>query len=204
MGSGKLQRLAEREREAESVNETEPESDHPPALQVAADDILERHVDDGHGDERFDERRKPQRVGRQVVSRCDERDGVRHSEGRHHRHERAEAAEWDDEAKQEQQVIGSVQDVPEPLSDEPKRRLVPARIEANQPGIAGKLEGAHRATGWKEAENGGTDTRPQLGLLSLVVRERNKAAVPHYREIDLVQALVTFATERHQLIRAES
>src|SRR3989442_13971782 len=54
--SGELQRLAEREREAESVNETEPEGDHLPALQIAVDDVLERHVEEGDGDERFDER----------------------------------------------------------------------------------------------------------------------------------------------------
>src|SRR5207247_5017092 len=114
----------------------------------------------------LDERRKPQRVRREVVGRCDERDGVRHGEGRDHGHERAEAAERNHEAEQEQQMISSVQDVPEPLPDEPKRRLVPARIEANQPGIAGKLERAHRATGWKEAENG-DGSYPQTSKLRL-------------------------------------
>jgi hypothetical protein len=45
------------------VNETEAESDHPSApeaeLDAAPDDVLERHVDDGDRDQRFNERRKP-------------------------------------------------------------------------------------------------------------------------------------------------
>ena len=33
------------------------------------DDVLERHVDDRHGDQHFDERREPQRVGRRGCRR---------------------------------------------------------------------------------------------------------------------------------------
>ena len=59
MRPGELQRLLQGEREAEPVNEAERKSDHPPALDVAPDDVLERHVEDGYCDQRFDQRREP-------------------------------------------------------------------------------------------------------------------------------------------------
>ena len=46
--------------------------------------------------------------------------------------ERAEAAERDHEAEQEQQVIGAVEDVREPELHEAPRGLVPARIEPDE------------------------------------------------------------------------
>ena len=85
-------------------------------------------------------------------------------------------------------MIGSVQDVPEPLPDEPKRRLVPARIEANQPGIAGKLERAHRATGWKEAKNG-DGSYPQTSKLRLN-RELGSIRLNRVLERDVEEPLV--------------
>ena len=65
MRAGELQRLAERERETESVHQAEGERDHPAALAqtLGSGDVLERHVDDRGGDGGFDERRKPERVG---------------------------------------------------------------------------------------------------------------------------------------------
>src|ERR1044071_2996784 len=46
-----LERLPEREGEAEPVHETERERDDPPARELVADDVLERHVEDGRRDQ---------------------------------------------------------------------------------------------------------------------------------------------------------
>ena len=143
MRAGELQRLAQREREAEAVNQPEAERDRPapvqraparrpvgaPAAGRAANDVLERHVDDRDGDQRLDQRRKPERVGREVVRRCDQRHRMRDRERRDDDDQRAEPAERDHQAEQEQQVIDAVEDVEEAVLDEAQRRLVPARIE---------------------------------------------------------------------------
>jgi hypothetical protein len=78
---------------------------------------------------------------------------VRDGERGHHRDQRAEAAERDHQAEQEQQVIGAVEDVEEAELDELQRRLVPARIELDQTGVAEELETAHRAAGRQEAQH---------------------------------------------------
>ena len=67
-------------------------------------------------------------------------------------HERAEAAERDHQAEQEQQVIGAVEDVKEAQLDEPQRRLVPPRIEPDEPRIARQLERPFDAAGRTEAQ----------------------------------------------------
>ena len=70
---------------------------------------------------------------------------MRDGERRHDQDERAEPPERDHQAQQEQQVIGAVEDVQEPSVHESPRRLVPARIQPHQAGIAGQLERALRA-----------------------------------------------------------
>src|SRR6266705_1077046 len=103
MRAGELQRLPERERKTKSMYEAEPEGDHPaPVDALDADNVLERHVKDGHGNQRFDERWKPQRVRREVERRRDERDRMRHGEGRDDQEKLSEAAERDDETNQKQ------------------------------------------------------------------------------------------------------
>jgi hypothetical protein len=57
--SRELQFLPQREREPEAVHQAEGESDDPAAAHVAADDVLEREVDDRSGDQRLHERREP-------------------------------------------------------------------------------------------------------------------------------------------------
>src|SRR5262245_59991864 len=111
----------------------------------SADDVLERHVDDGDGDEHLDERRKPERVGREIVRRRDERDRVRDGELGHDGDERPQPAERDHEAEEKQQMIRAVEDVLEPEADDMQRRLVPPRIESHDARIAFQLEGAHRS-----------------------------------------------------------
>ncbi len=65
---------------------------------------------------------------------------MRDREGGDDDDERLEAAEGDDEAEEEQQVVGAVEDVEEAQLDESPRRLVPARIEPHDAGIAPQLE----------------------------------------------------------------
>ena len=119
---------------------------------LRADDVLERHVDDRDGDQRLDERRKPQRVGREAERGRDQRDRVRDGEGGDDEHERPQAAERDHEAGDEQQVVGAVEDVQEARLDEAQRRLVPARVEPHQARIAVELEGALGAARRQEAQ----------------------------------------------------
>ena len=126
------------------MHEAEAERDEPPPVQARTDDVLERHVDDGAGDEHLDERREPERVGPEVVGRGDERDRVRDGEGRDDGDQRAEAAERDDQAEQEQQVVGAVQNVLEAKLHEAPRGLEPARVEFDQARVAPELEGADR------------------------------------------------------------
>jgi len=66
--AGELHRVLQAEREAEPVHEAEQERDQPSAMRPLDGDVLQRHVDDRRGDERLDERRKPERVGGEVVS----------------------------------------------------------------------------------------------------------------------------------------
>ena len=81
MVAGELQLVAQDEGEAEAVHDAEGEGDHPAALDGGADDVLERHVDDGGGDQRLDERRKPERVRHEAEGGGDQRDRMRHREG---------------------------------------------------------------------------------------------------------------------------
>ena len=133
--AGELQCLSQRERKPESVYEAERERDHPAALaRCLRRRFFEGHVDDRCRDRGFDERREPERVRRQIVCGCQERERVPDSERRDHEYEWPEAAERDHQAEQEQQVIGSIQDVEEPSSTEPQRRLMPSGIEPDDPG----------------------------------------------------------------------
>jgi hypothetical protein len=71
---------------------------------------------------------------------------MRHRECRHNRHQRAEPPERNHQAKQEQQVVGSLQNVQEPQVDEGERRLIPDRIQIHHPGIGLELKRPHAAT----------------------------------------------------------
>ena len=68
---------------------------------------------------------------------------MRDGEGGDDDDERLQAAEGDDEAEKEQQVVGAIRrinDVEEAQLDESPRRLVPARIEPYHSRIAAQLE----------------------------------------------------------------
>ena len=68
--------------------------------------------------------------------------------------ERPQAPERDHEAEQEQQVVDALEDVPEARDDEAQRRLMPARIEPHEAGVAVELEGAHGPARRQEAQRG--------------------------------------------------
>ena len=158
--AGELQGLPQGEREAEAVHQAEAERHQPaaphrrPVAGPRGQDVLERHVHDGDRDEGLDQGREPEEVGRHAVRRGDERHGVRHREAGDDRHQRPEAAERDDQAEQEQQVVGAVEDVLVPRGDEAGRSLVPARIERHQAGIAAQLEGPLGPFRGDEAKHG--------------------------------------------------
>ena len=93
-------------------------------------------------------------VRREIVGRGDQRDRMRDCKRGHDRDQRAEAPERNHQAQQEQQVVGAVEDVEESLLTKRQRRLIPARIEPDQPGIALELERARRAAGRQEPKRG--------------------------------------------------
>ena len=97
---------------------------------------------------------------RHAVRRGDERHGMRHREAGDDRHQRPEPPERDDQAEQEQEVVGAVEDVLVPGGDEARRGLVPARIERHQAGIAAQLERPLGALRRDEAEHG-DDAHPE-------------------------------------------
>src|SRR5262245_46087292 len=130
MRSSELQRLAQREGETETVDQSEAEGDHPATMHVAgAGDVLDGHVDDRGGNQRLNERGEPQVIRSEPESRRDERDRVGDGEGRDDKNQGAKLPERDHQAKQEQQMIGTVQDVEESFTNEAQRRLVPAGVE---------------------------------------------------------------------------
>ena len=77
---------------------------------------------------------------------------MRHREGGGEQDEGREAPERDDEAEQEQDVVDALEDVPDAGDEEAQRRLMPARIEAHEAGVAVQLEGAHVPARRQEAQ----------------------------------------------------
>src|SRR5262245_32769334 len=79
---------------------------------------------------------------------------MRDGKGGNDRNQRPETPEWDDQTKQEEQVIGSVEDVEESENDESNGRLMPSRIQSQQPWIAHQLEGSNGAAGRYQPKRG--------------------------------------------------
>ena len=67
----------------------------------------------------------------------------------HHRNQRAEFPERDDQAKQEQQVVRAIEDVKEAQLDELPRGLEPPGIEVHQARIAEKFKSAD-GSAWRQ------------------------------------------------------
>src|SRR5260370_34770267 len=155
MRSGELQGLPQGERKTKTVYQAKTKSHHPAALQAAAaGDVFERHVNDRNRDERFDQRRKPQKIWCEVVGRGEQRDRMRDGERSDDGNERAETAKWDYQTQQKKQMVGAVQNVEKTQVDKSQGRLMPPRVEADQAGIAGEFERANSATGWQKPKNG--------------------------------------------------
>ena len=99
--------------------------------------------------------------GAQLERRGDERHRVGHGERRHDGRQRQQPPEGDHQAGEEQQVVDAVQDVLEAEGDEAQDRLMPARVEPDQAGVAGVLEGAHGAVRQDEPQHGdGANAEP--------------------------------------------
>ena len=70
-----------------------------PIPSAGEEDVLERHVDDRNGDQRFDQRRKPKSRRPKVVSGRNERNGVRNRKRRDDWDQSSHPAEWDHQAQ---------------------------------------------------------------------------------------------------------
>ena len=123
-------------REPEAVHQAEQPGDQDAALDLDADDVLERHVDDRRGDRRLDERREPGAAGREVERRAEQRERVRDREHRDHRQDLPPSAQRDHQAEQEQEVVVAGQDVRDAEPDEAARGVQPARVQRHRPGAA--------------------------------------------------------------------
>ncbi len=104
-------------------------------------------------DERFDQRRKPEKVRGEVVSGGDQRNGMRDRKGSNYGNERAEAAKRDYQAKQKQQMVGAIKNVEKTQVDKSQGGLVPPRVESDEARIAVEFERANPAAGWQKAKN---------------------------------------------------
>ncbi len=65
----------------------------------------------------------------------------------------AKAPERDDQAEEEEQMVGPFEDVQESEPHEAEEHVVPLGIEPDEAGVAGKVEGADRAVRLDEAEH---------------------------------------------------
>ena len=137
-------------------------------LEAGQDDIFERHVDDGDRNQRLDEQREPQGIRHEVVGRRDQRDRMRDRKRSDHHDERSEPTKRDDQAKKEQQVIGSVENVLKSQPNEAQRCLVPGRSSLTIP--ASPTNSNARTTPWlsmaRTKKKGRTSVR--LGPSSLI------------------------------------
>src|SRR2546430_552855 len=155
VGAGELQRLPQGEREAKSMYEAEAEGHHPAALQAAAaNDVFERHINDGNGNERFNQWRKPEKIWREVVGGGDQRDRMRNGERGDDGNEHAETAKRDYKTKQKQKMVGAVENVEKTQVDKSQSGLVPARVDADETGIASEFECENFAAGWNKPKDG--------------------------------------------------
>jgi hypothetical protein len=150
--SGELQGFAQYEGKAEAMHEAEHEGGDPASARARADEVLQGHGDDRDGDQPLHQRREPESLRGEAQDRGGERQRVRHREGGGDYHQRPEAAKRDDQAGDEQQVVGAVEDVQEAALDEAQRCLVPARVEAHQARIAVELERTLGAAGRQVAQ----------------------------------------------------
>src|SRR5262249_48766517 len=152
---GKLQRLPQRKRKTETVHQPKAKRDHPATLDAAgSNDIFQRHINDGSGDEDFNERGKPQEIRRKVVSRSNQRNGMRHGKRHDYRNQRAQPPERNYQTEEKQEMVRTVEDVEKTQVHKAQRGLMPTRIEAHQTRIAVKFERAHFAARRNESEHG--------------------------------------------------
>src|SRR5256886_3923289 len=155
VGAGELQRLPQGEREAKSMHKAEAKRHHPAALQAAAaNDVFERHINDGNGNERFNHRRKPEEIRRKIIGGSNQRNRMRDGERGDDGDERAETAKRDYKTKQKQKMVGAVENVEKTQVDKSQSGLVPARVETDETGIAGEFECTHFSAGRQKPKDG--------------------------------------------------
>ena len=216
MAAGELQRLAEEEGKAESMHQAKAEGDHPAPLGPRpsrpaplgralpgprADDVLEGHVHNRQRDQRFDQRRKPQRPRRHAHGRGDQGDRMGDGERGHHGNQMAQAAQWNHQAEQEQEMVHAFEDVFKAHDDEAQRRLVPARVEFNEPRIAEIVESPLAAIGQDEAQHRGGLVRQRAELRvnrEIGIRRLDRIAHQHI-EHALAPEQVDFVAERRRV-----
>src|SRR5438552_114116 len=139
---------------AEHASE-EQERHQPAALQAAAaNDVFERHINDGNGNERFNHRRKPEEIRRKIIGGSNQRNRMRDGERGDDGDERAETAKRDYKTKQKQKMVGAVENVEKTQVDKSQSGLVPARVETDETGIAGEFECTHFSAGRQKPKDG--------------------------------------------------
>src|SRR5258707_1231266 len=89
-----------------------------------------------------------------VPGGSNKRDGMCDGERGDDGNERAKAAKGDHQAKQEEQMVGAIENVEKTKVHETHSRLVPSRIETDKAGIADEFERANTAAGWQKPQNG--------------------------------------------------
>ncbi len=103
-------------------------------------------------------------------------------------HEGPEPANRDGEADEEEQVIRTAEDVAEPQLHESPGRLVPARIEADESGVADPLEGPDGTAGREEPHGrGDAHAEPRERRID---RERGSIRTDVVLEQDVEQRLI--------------
>ncbi len=70
-----------------------------------------------------------------------------HSECRHHRNQGSKSPERNDQAKEKQQVIGSIEDMVEPQLDKSERRLISRDVTLGQDTWVGGVSQVEKAPG---------------------------------------------------------
>ena len=147
VGAGELQRVAQDEGKAESMHQAEEEGDDPAPGRMFDHDILQRHINDRDRDQGFDQGREPPHIRSIAIGRGDQGNGMGHREGGDDGNQGANAAERNDQAEQEEQMIDAFQDVMKAHHHEAACGVVPVGIQRHLPGIAFQRIGPRDAAG---------------------------------------------------------
>src|SRR5438552_11137145 len=124
-----LEPLAQHAREAQPVDQTEREREHPPVTSLRDEEVLRGHVDDRRGDQRFGHRSWQTD---QIESREQQRDAVGDCERRHHAHHVAQPLRREEQRHEERDVVVPDEDVMHAPQDELHGGAQDRRVESRE------------------------------------------------------------------------